>query len=165
MKGFVSVIIYCYLTNKNNVVSNKQKVYGFSKIQQLNTVSQKENAYQNALNHAGSKYIYENKYKSDIEYHYYVVSSKYNPVHLSKGNYYRDKVIKTDIKPQRKRELHKQQVIYKNTLLEKRKLKVESERMTTKRQIDKDLGVKNKKVNLNKMTKKELIAYIKARGG
>lgn len=150
VKGYVSVLIEGYLTSKLGRVHHRQQVYGFSHIDHMNTQNQKDILYKNALNHAGSKYLYGIHKDSDTEYNYYLLSSQENIVTIKQGVTTRIKRREVDITPSRKRILHKEQ------------LQERSDRMQDKdKTISRERARKDAEPDYNKMTKAELVEYIK----
>lgn len=67
MRGSVWVYIACYLTNRQNNVFAKEKVYGFSDTRQINTIAQQKLQYNKAINKALATYRSNNNLDSDTE--------------------------------------------------------------------------------------------------
>lgn len=73
MRGFAFVICEFALIGRRGQIHDQRTVSGYSKITSLNSESQREMAYENAVQHARSKYLYNLHKPSDEDVDFAVV--------------------------------------------------------------------------------------------
>lgn len=84
-RGYAYVVGEFVLVNKRGVISNQRTVSGYSRIGPLNTQIQREMAYENAVKHARSKYLYALHKPSDEDVDWAIVDSGFNVEYIEKG--------------------------------------------------------------------------------
>lgn len=108
-RGYVSALCEFYTYSKSGARTNKQKVYGFSHVDDINTETQREFLLQNAIQHGASKYLYANKMRSGDEYNYVFLYSRIHKTQDDRARTRREKIQHRPLNmtPQNKRKVHK----------------------------------------------------------
>jgi len=102
--GFAWVIGEFALTNSKGNVIRQRTVTGYSTIESMNTNTQRELLYENAVNHARSKFLYDAHKNSDTETNWYITDYGFKRVSKIDGQYVKPKDSKRKLtKKQRNR--------------------------------------------------------------
>lgn len=96
--GNAYVVAEFVLIDRRGKISQQKSVTGYSHIGAVNTESQKEVLYENALNHARSKYLASVHKPTDTETDFAVVNSGFKTYTLDNGEYTRPKLSKMNLR-------------------------------------------------------------------
>lgn len=124
MRGSVYIKIKAWIVRLDNTIDKRSidTMYGHSSVGEMNTVYQREYAYQRALNQALKFYRNKHNMNSDIEINYRVLASGI----INKRNYngvQKRQLLDTKITPERKREIHQETNLGKDKPLTKAQMK------------------------------------------
>lgn len=160
VKGNAYVVAEFVLINRNGRYTNQETVTGYSKISDMNTESQREILFENALNHARSKFLKMNNKDSTDDTDFSIVDSGFKVEYIRKKDNYRE------LHPSKRKLSTKKQYEIGKMLLEKVDVRRDDkDKQQTREEYNKMFKKETpkKKITekrLDKMSKKELKAYI-----
>jgi hypothetical protein len=148
--GYCWVVGEFAIIDRRGKVTQQQTVSGYSRIEPINSENQREYLYENAVNHARSKYLYGLHKDSSTDTDFAIVDSGFKIVIETKTGFRKPKDSTRTISKKAKRRAEER------VLLKADEKREDKSKMTTKKQEEK-MYVKKNQLTLSE--KKELMDY------